>query len=239
LITGIRDKLLYYLGVKLADGIIAQNHHQQELCENNFHKQAKVISMVIDTNNLGKISSGEKVIWTGPLRKVKRPELFLQLAKRFPETEFVLIGGGIETEAAFADQIREQAEEIPNLTCTGRIPHADVVQQFQEAAVLVNTSIVEGFPNAYLEAWKSGVSVVSFDDVDGYIEEEGIGAVCSDLENMEERLRSILEDPALRISMGKRARDFVLSKFSASVLSNEYLSFFEELLNKRFHRAGC
>lgn len=233
LINRMRNKLLYRLGIKLADGIVVQNRYQRELCEKNFHRPSRLIPMVIGTDTSDELSSGDKVLWIGPLRKVKGPELFLQLAKRFPDVEFVMIGGAIPSEIDYSVWVMKQAAEIPNVVFTGHIPHAEVTGRLREAAVLVNTSSVEGFPNAYLEAWKYGVPVISFADVDGYIEGEGVGAVCRDLEEMERELRSLLGDPGRRAAMGKRARDLIVSKFSADVLSDEYLAYFRELIEKR------
>jgi glycosyltransferase involved in cell wall biosynthesis len=233
LIPGLRDKILYSLGLKLADGVVAQNHLQRELCLKRFNKPARVIPMVIDMDDSVEVRSGEKVLWVGALREVKGPELFLQLAQKIPEREFVLVGGPIESEHAYSETIKRKAAGIPNLVCTGRIPHEEVIQYIQSSAILVNTSSVEGFPNVYLEAWKFGVPVISLTDVDGLIAGEGVGAICSDLDDMEKKIKSLLEDPEKRGSMGKRARTLVSSKFSADVLSGEYMAFFDELLERR------
>ncbi len=238
LIPGVRDKILYTLGLKLADGVIAQNQFQRDLCKKRYDKSARVIPMVIGMEDSDEISSGEKVLWVGALREVKGPERFLQLAQRVPEREFVLVGGPIESERAYSDKILEKAAGIPNLTCTGRIPHAEVIDLLRSAAILVNTSSVEGFPNVYLEAWKHGVPVVSLTDVDELIAGEGVGFLCSGMEDMEQKIKSLLEDPDQRTSMGKRARAMVSSKFSADVLSGEYMAYFEELLEKHHRHSG-
>ncbi|NIM20013.1 MAG: glycosyltransferase [Candidatus Latescibacteria bacterium] len=233
LITGLRDKILYFLGLKLADGIVAQNQIQKGLCKKKVNKTARVIPMVIDVSEKDRLSSGGKVLWIGPIRKVKRPEMFLELARRFPDREFVLIGGSISTELAFANDVRRQAQEVPNLAYMGRIPRDEVIHHLQTAAILVNTSSVEGFPNVFLEAWKCGVPVISFTDVDGLIAGEGVGILCNSVKDMEQAMRALLGEEERRASMGRKAAELISSKFSPAVLSKRYLAYFSELLENR------
>ncbi|UCH84861.1 MAG: glycosyltransferase family 4 protein, partial [Candidatus Latescibacterota bacterium] len=111
-----------------------------------------------------------------------------------------------------------------------------VRKYLQRALVLVNTSRVEGFPNAYLEAWSHRVPVVTFNDVDGMIEDHQLGVVCDGMDGMEEALRSVLADTDARQRAGDRARQYVADRFSKSALGRQYSDFFEELAAKRRSR---
>lgn len=234
-IHGLRDKILYYAGLRLASGVVAQNEHQKELCRRVFTNPVRVIPMgVMDPDPLTRTSLGHRrVVWLGALRRVKQPELFIELARRCPDVEFVMIGGGTGTEKSYAEKIGEMSRGIDNLWLTGRIRHGAVLDCLRGANLLVNTSRVEGFPNAYLEAWRLGVPVVSFNDVDGLIERQSLGVICSDIDCMESAVRSLLDDSTRANGMGERARRLVADRFSPQVFAEQYVEFFRELMDER------
>lgn len=232
-VPGLRDKLFYYYGLKLSSGVVAQNHTQYELCKKRLKQPVKVIPMMTDIRAEQDGPSREKIVWVGALRRVKNPALFLDLAERFPDREFVMIGGEISTEVNYAGAIRTRADTLANVTCPGRIPNEEVLKHLRTAAVLINTSRVEGFPNVYLEAWKYGVPILSFTDVDGLIEQHRVGVVCSGLQDMEKNLKALFDNEGERLAMGKRARELVVSNYSPEALTPKFMEFFDQLLAGR------
>jgi glycosyltransferase involved in cell wall biosynthesis len=104
-----------------------------------------------------------------------------------------------------------------------------VIREIAKAAVVVNTSVVEGFPNVYLEAWNHGIPVVSFNDVNGLLANEKLGALCADLDDMEKKLRALIKNPDEMRAAGQRAKRVINERFSPQVLGPKYVSFFESL----------
>jgi glycosyltransferase involved in cell wall biosynthesis len=230
LIHGLRDRVMYHYGLRRAHGVVVQNDSQLALAR----KALSSPTMTIPNGVLPAVhpSAGRDgtVMWAGSLRAVKRPELFIELARRIPEREFVIVGGGLGTEPDFAAAMHREAARVPNLTLTGWLPHADVIREIERSALVVNTSLVEGFPNVYLEAWNHGVPVVSFNDVDGLIAKEQLGALCADMDDLERKTRALIEDRERRQAMGERARRLVAERFSPAVLGPRYVEFFATLL---------
>jgi glycosyltransferase involved in cell wall biosynthesis len=66
---------------------------------------------------------------------------------------------------------------------------------FGQARVLLNTSEAEGFPNAYLQAWRSGTPVVSPVDPDGLILSQGLGRVAERPENLARAVDNLCRRP--------------------------------------------
>lgn len=238
-VAGLRDKTLYYMGLKLATGIVVQNQRQRDLCSQTVTTPIRVIPNGVRPAT-GAIDEDRGVIaWVGALRRVKRPDLLLELATMMPDRRFLVVGGSVASEPAFAEKMRDVASELSNVEMTGRLPHGEVLERIRDAAVLVNTSSVEGFPNAYLEAWNYGVPVVSFNDVDGMIGEKGLGAVCGGVEEMSRVLAKVLDDPVERRAMGERARALVAERFSPPVLAAQYEEFFAGLLEANSASTGA
>ncbi|MDH3198145.1 MAG: glycosyltransferase family 4 protein [Candidatus Krumholzibacteria bacterium] len=230
---GLRDRALYWAGLRLAHGVVAQNSGQETAARRTLRCPVRTIATGVPRAHAANQVGDGPVLWMGGLRAVKRPELFIELARRTPAARFCLVGGPIGTEPGFARGVTGSATGVPNLELTGWLPHPETLRLLRGAALLVNTSRVEGFPNAYLEAWSHGVPVVSFNDVDGLIAGEGLGVVCDDIDGMARAVGALLGEPERRRAMGARARALVESRFSEGVLGPRYVAFFEELIRAR------
>jgi glycosyltransferase involved in cell wall biosynthesis len=226
----LRDRVLFYAGLKIAHGVVVQNEYQERSYVKRHEGPVRVIPNGIELGQCDSKDPRETIAWIGGIRRIKQPEIFLELARRIGDRRFVLIGGGSGVEPSFEKKILEEARGIPNLVLTGQIPHDAVRDYLGRSLVLVNTSRVEGFPNAYLEAWNLCVPVVSFNDIDGIVEREKVGVICRGIDEMESAVRTLAADPGQRMSAGRRAREIVEARFSPQVLARRYLEFFEELL---------
>jgi glycosyltransferase involved in cell wall biosynthesis len=229
LIDGLRDKTMFMYGLRRANGVVVQNDAQLEAAQRSLRTPVVAISNGVLPVDDAQADSKGPVLWAGGLRPVKRPELFIELARRFPNREFVIVGGSTTTEVDHAAATVREAQTVSNLRLTGWLPNSDVIREIARASVVVNTSVVEGFPNVYLEAWNHGVPVVSFNDVNGLLANEKLGALCADLNDMEKKLRALIEDPNELRAAGERAKRVVNERFSPSVLGPKYLGFFDSL----------
>ncbi|HKW13880.1 MAG TPA: glycosyltransferase family 4 protein [Candidatus Krumholzibacteria bacterium] len=229
LIDGFRDKTMFMYGLRRAHGVVTQNQAQLEAAQRALKAPVVTIPNGVLPVEQPSARVDGPVLWAGGLRDVKRPDLFVELARRFPQREFVIVGGPTTTSGAYAAEIQEEARNVSNLRLTGWLPNSDVIREIAKAAVIVNTSSFEGFPNVYLEAWNYGVPVVSFNDVDGLLANEKLGALCSDLDDMEKKLRTLLDNPEEMRAAGERARRVISSRFSPAVLGPQYVRFFESL----------
>jgi len=239
LIHGLRDRIMFTYGVRRAHGVVTQNSAQLEVATHALSVPVVAISNGVLPTRRAQAGTTGPVLWAGGLRPVKRPDLFIGLAQRFPAREFVMVGGSTSTEVEYAAAIVREAQAVPNLRLTGWLPHSDVIQEISRAAAVVNTSLIEGFPNVYLEAWNYGVPVVSFNDVDGLLERERLGALCTDLDDMEKKLRALLENGDEMAAASERAQRVVAERFSPRVLGPKYVEFFESLLASRGSGQGA
>jgi glycosyltransferase involved in cell wall biosynthesis len=229
----IRDRVMFRMGLKLAHGVVVQNHVQKDHYLRSHGNPVRIIANGIDLAEPVATGSKDLILWIGAIRSVKRPQRFLELAARMPQRKFVLLGGNAVGEESFSKSIVNEAESIPNLTMPGHVSHEVALDYLSRAGVLVNTSVVEGFPNAFLEAWNVGVPVFTLHDVDGLVGKEGVGEVCDDIDHMESAIRSALDDPDRMGLMRRKARELVEKRFSANALSGQYIDFFQDLLERR------
>ena len=232
-IHGMRDRILHRYGLKKSRGFVVQNERQRAAAE-HFQKPVRVIPNGTWPVAPKPDDGGDLVVWIGAMWRVKRPELFLELARRMPEKRFCFIGGGGE----LAPSIDAEIARASNVEMLGRLSRRQVSDVLRRTAVLVNTSSVEGFPNAFLEAWNHGVPVVTLNDVDGIIQQTGVGAVCAHVDEMVDAIRGLTTDRERARAIRARAAGLVRERFSPDVLGPRYVEFFEELLQSDSSRVG-
>lgn len=225
-VRGFRDRMVFRYGLRASHGFVVQNERQRAAAQ-AFQTPMKLIPTGVKPVDSVSDTPGSDIVWIGAMWTVKRPELFLELARRMPDKRFRVIGGGGE----LAHRIDVEAAAMPNVELVGRIPHNELGGVLRRAALLVNTSSVEGFPNAYLDAWNHGLPVVTFQDIDGMIRGEGVGAVCADLDDMVAAIRRLTESADELRAIRAAARTLVQERFSPRVIGPKYMKFFEELLN--------
>ena len=210
-----RDKRLYEYGLRRADAVLAQTESQKEALRRNYGVESRVAGMLVEKGD-GHRSHGERdidVLWVNNLRGLKRPDRVLELAGRLQDLRVHMVGGEKPGEGALFREILEKARSVPNLRFHGRLPYREAGILFERAKVLINTSDVEGFPNAYLQAWSRGVPVLTFLDPDGVIGQHGLGCRVRDVAEMAREAAALVGSPLQWAGVSKACRAFVDSRF--------------------------
>lgn len=171
-----RDRALFRYGLRHADGVVLQTERQQALLQRHYGSRGVVIRSCYQVpDGTANARAGGVVLWVGTIREVKRPEMFVEIARQLPQVHFRLVGGPTDDDMAMRNRYAKLnilAAGVPNLELTGFVPFAEVEAHFDQASVLVSTSSNEGFPNTFLQAWARGIPVVSTFDA-GSAESDG------------------------------------------------------------------
>jgi glycosyltransferase involved in cell wall biosynthesis len=127
------------------------------------------VPMPFDPPAVVKKSTSPLVVFVGRLVPIKRPEIFLDVAGRFPGVRFVVIGGG--SDEGYARDMRRRADALNNVEFTDFIDQATDNRLFaylSQAWVLINTAAREGLPLTFIEAAANGCAILSACNPDGY-----------------------------------------------------------------------
>jgi glycosyltransferase involved in cell wall biosynthesis len=196
-----RDKIMYFWGLKNCDAVVVQNETQRKSLFKHLHRTAPVIQNGFprEFSRMPGLPAHPEasVIWVGSFRKQKNPDDFLELAKKIPRGQFVMIGGNSTVSSQedlnlYKEMVRRSCG-IPNLKLAGLLSFEEVEEYFLRARLLVNTSLYEGFPNTFLQAWSKGVPVVSFVDPDNLLESKGLGKAVRNIDEMVQTVDSVLD----------------------------------------------
>ncbi|GAB1257158.1 glycosyltransferase family 4 protein [Aurantivibrio plasticivorans] len=228
----IREKMLYKLGVKMTQDIVCQTDRQKQLLLQNYNKKATTIRMPSQgfqsTSNIEKTTSSDRpmVLWVGRINPEKRLEWLLSVAEKMPHVDFKIVGAA-NTDTEYARSCVERARAISNVELCGRVAHEDMGKFYHSADVLCSTSVYEGFPNVFLEAWSVGVPLVTTFDPDGVVEKHRLGEIADSVESLYSKLTSALV-PQNRAKYSNNASDY----FNNFHHVDKTISQFEKLMLK-------
>ncbi|MYM26305.1 glycosyltransferase, partial [Duganella sp. FT135W] len=192
-----RDRQLFGYGLRRADAVLVQNPLQLRLLADWTGRRGTLVPSCYALPAPAPAPEVQPppqvVLWAGMMRVAKRPELVLELAARLPQLQFRMLGGpslsGGSDDCYAA--IQERARALPNVEFVGFVPYAQADRHFDEAAVFLNTSLIEGFPNTFLQAWARAVPTVSFFDCGAADADGPIGLLAADLDAMAAQLAAL------------------------------------------------
>lgn len=228
-----RDRWLYRWGVARVDCVVAQNAFQRESCRRNHRREALVIPSCYAPPPHARRATLEhdRVLWVGTVHDYKRPHWFLDIAERLPERRFVMIGGpsfgGEQRNPGYFEGVRRRAASLPNVEFTGFLPLEEVERWFDRARLLVLTSVYEGMPNVFLQAWARGVPTVATVDVGA-----PVNTVFGDAAQGAARVETLLSDSALWTQAANDCLAYFERNHSATEVLARYARLFDQLAER-------
>lgn len=156
-------------------------------------------------------SKREKIaLWTSNIKRIKQPELFIELARRLKDTDIQFRMIGEIQDKRYKPMLDRANHELANFEYMGKRELEEVQELLGRSALLVHTCVPEGFPNNFIQAWLAGVPVVTYEfDVDNIIERCGLGYYAhGDFNKFVAQCLLLCEDEEQNRQMGERAIQF-------------------------------
>jgi glycosyltransferase involved in cell wall biosynthesis len=193
-----RDRAMFRWGVRHVDEVILQNPAQRETLRKNFGRDGVFIPSCYAAPEGAHGDRSGYVLWVATVRPAKRPELLFEIARRLPHIRFVMIGGPDpgRREAEYMGCVARDATKVPNLEVRGFVPFVETERAFDGARVVLNTSLYEGFPNTFLQAWARGIPTVGFIDTGSRRAGEPVYDVAADVDDAAARIGRLMSDGA-------------------------------------------
>jgi glycosyltransferase involved in cell wall biosynthesis len=195
-----------------ADHIIAISPFLARMGESRFGKKISVLPLGIDFsifyNEPREQNKRLKVVSAGSVKASKRPEIFMEMARQYPQADFIWYGEGNMRGNLMAEASQSG---IKNLNFPGMLPPLQLGEAFRAADIFVMPSKSEGVPKVTQEAAACGLAQVVF----GYYQAPSVVdvkngfVVWSDDEFME-KLGELLDNYSLVESFGKAGAEMAL-----------------------------
>ncbi|NMC34774.1 MAG: glycosyltransferase family 4 protein [Veillonellaceae bacterium] len=170
------------------------------------------------------------VCFVGRWDPIKRPELFLELAGRFPEVRFIMVGACLSNSTRDM-QLRERAVQLRNVEAPGWMSHDEIGEVLDQSWVLINTSSKECLPVTYLEAAAHKCAILSHGNADEFASDFGYWAKQGDLDDYVRGLGYLLDQHRWR-PLGEKAYSYVLEVHEYNNVIKRHLEVYQELLEK-------
>ncbi|UWR35724.1 glycosyltransferase (plasmid) [Sulfitobacter sp. W027] len=149
------------------------------------------------------------VVCAGSFQARKRPEVFLELARRHQQAQFTWFGDG-QMRGPLLEQAR--SEMLNNISFPGSATPDALADAFRSADLFALPSISEGVPKVTQEAAACGLPVVCMNYFEAHSVVEGVnGFQARDESEFYLRIKNLIEDPDLRRRMGGASAEMAQS----------------------------
>jgi glycosyltransferase involved in cell wall biosynthesis len=213
-------------------------HASQVLVQNETDKEAirqtlGVSATVIPSGQnlpLQRSVTRDTILWVGRSARIKRPELFIELAEITPSEHFTMICRRATGDQKY-EELVDRAKKVKNLQFLKRVEFDEMEDNFQRAKLFVCTSKGEGFPNTYVEACKHATPILSLSvNPDNFLNRFNCG-ICAgdDWERFLSQL-GVLLDPRKRDQYGKNARQYAEQNHNIEKVVQKYKDIFSRLV---------
>ena len=218
--------------LKNAAQVIVQNDEDHEQLLAHTGVESEVIRNAHELSLLGH-DNRDMILWTGRSAAFKRPRLFLELARRTTDEQFVMICQHATYDTDY-DSLKEEAAGIPNLEFIEHVPFREVGAFFGRAKMYVNTSDSEGFANTYVDACKAGTPVLSLRvNPDNFINENNCGFCAGgDWGRFLELFDKLRTDTETACKLGLNGRKYVEQNHDIAHTVKVYKNLFAGIANR-------
>ncbi len=207
-----------YFSLQHADAILTQTPEQSSMLAERFGRAGVLVPNPIDLAEWDARSAAALprelhagldrfVLWMGRAEKIhKRPQVLIEIARLCPEVPFLMLLN--PRDPAVDAEIRQSAPS--NVRIVTQVSFPLMPALFQRAIACINTSSLEGFPNAFLQAAASRVPIVSTDVGRSFLAQSQAGVfVDGDRSHAAQVLNEWMNSPEERDPFGQRGRAFV------------------------------
>jgi glycosyltransferase involved in cell wall biosynthesis len=160
----------------------------------------------------------EKIVvgWLGRLTQIKRPDRVMDMARQFPDVDFLIGGEG---------ELRVHLELLAptNVRFLGWTVPKDI---WSASDIALLTSDNEAQPISLIEASYASLPIVAQNvgSVAEVVVDKETGFLVSNLDEMANSLRALIINPELRLDFGDRANLFAQSRFSTQQFIADHLA---------------
>lgn len=210
----------YYInkGLKQVISVITQNKYQQQQLLNRFGKCGIRVNQMTESIDASHIIKNDRVltiVWIANLKQIKQPELFVKLAKELaPYSDMVrmIMCGRF---APIYDTLLSEIDNIEYLEYQGELKQEAVFDLLEESDILVNTSVVEGFSNTFVQAWMRKNIVFSLNsNPDDILTTFDVGYLLPSVDLMKDKIVEFLENREQLRNMQNEAYSYVMQNHS-------------------------
>lgn len=192
--------------INSASRIFVQNKTQLANLEKNYGKEGILLKNPVKFTEARESKKEHDFLWVGKSNPVKQPLEFVKLAAAMPQQRFFMVMN-VSDRKLHAEVLEKKPS---NLTIIEFASHLEMDSIFGASKIVVCTSLLEGFPNTFLQAAKHRVPVLSTGiDPDGFVSEFNCGIISgANHEQLISSAKKLIADETLIRKLGENAYQY-------------------------------
>lgn len=226
------NDLFYPYGIRKADVVIAQSNWQKKQLQENLGVNSVVVrNMHPCPESIPDKLNPPMVLWLATLKPMKQPELFIELAKHFQDLPCRFVLAGNHSEGAYWEKLKKRIQDVDNLKYIGGVDYDFSNELIDRASVFINTSLHEGFPNTFIQAWMRETPTVSLNvDPDDVIKKYKMGFHSKTFGQMVKDIKCLIQREGVRKERGANARAYTVEYHNIEKNGYKFIDVCEALL---------
>lgn len=233
--SGLHHRL-YRLGLRLSDAVVVQSNDQAAVAQQTFRSLRRLVHIPSFADTTPPAVAGNRhrpdsFLWFSRVAPYKQAMRYVELARAFPQAHFRMIPVPDDPRSPELGAVRAAASAVSNLELLDPLPHEQLSRLVARAAAIVNTSVYEGMPNSFLEAWALGVPVLTLQfDPDDVVARNGLGVSAGgSWERFVEGARELWEGRDGRGELSSHVRTYVVTAHSMEAIGSRWNDLIGEL----------
>jgi len=231
--SGLVSALAMQYVYNKSDIITAQTQQQASFFEQNRNRKPnKVIKNIYSFKENSNANHKEDkliTLWVGRLNKIKNPQIFINLAKKFPNEQFIMIAPVMRDYIEYGNKIQKEAKKIKNIKLINYVKPTEIYKYYNRAKIYTITSEMEGFSNTMAEAMQAECAILSYnvnpDDIlnefeCGFCADKSINRFHLDFERLNVNIN-------LRGKFGKNGAKYVMENHKEEIIIKKFTNLFK------------
>ncbi len=175
-------------------------------------------------SSLGKAADTRFVITTSRLVKKNAVDDVIRALKFLPASvQFLVLGIG--PDKAMLEKLAQSEGVADRVRFLGHIEHKEMPRYLKIADVFVRPSLSEGMGNSFIEAMAAGIPIIGtpVGGIPDFLHDGTTGLVCAvrDPQNIAEKIRRLLSEPALYAAIVESARKLATTEYDWHLLAEK------------------
>jgi glycosyltransferase involved in cell wall biosynthesis len=223
-----QDNFLVTQAVQKADKCFAAAHLLVDKAVKRYRLDTRpdVLPTPVEVPGIVEKAKEPTVCYIARWDRRKRPELFIALAKSFPEVRFIIAGAS--RDHRYDQEIQKQLVALPNVESMGFINQFEtdkLSKILSKSWILVNTAAREGLPNSFIEACAHHCAILSSVNPDDFASNYGYYASADDFVN---GLAVLLKDNLWR-QLGEKGYSYINENYALDKAIDQHISVYKQL----------
>ena len=229
--------------VKYAEEIIVLSKGVQEYFQKTYGRKTVFIPngvnkpSIIEANLIKKrfkLNKNDYILYLGRIVPEKGIHYLIEAYSQIKTDKKLVIAGGSSDTDEYLKELKKMANHNKNIVFTGFVQGQILDELYSNAYIYCLPSDLEGMPLSLLEAMSYGncCLVSDIEECSSVVDDKAVIFKKSDVEDLKNKLTSLVNDSQLVNKYKEEAADYILSKYDWDKVTDKTLGLYES--NKKY-----